>query len=74
MQMPIMNVFTRDGDSIRHFWGAEMLYAPTDPDQDPRSIGPVETAWNLFDLMPQGRGIDWHEQLDYADTRMSDPR
>ena len=63
MQMPMMNVFTRDGDSIRHFWGAEMLYAPTDPYQDPRSMGPVETAWNLFDLMPQGRGIDWHEQL-----------
>ena len=74
MQMPMMNVFTRDGDSIRHFWGAEMLYAPTDPDQDPRSIGPVETAWNLFDLMPQGRGIDWHEQLDYDDTPTSQPR
>ena len=25
MQMPMMNVFTRDGDTIRHFWGAEML-------------------------------------------------
>lgn len=65
MQMPMMNVFTRDGDVIRHFWGAEMLYAPTDPAQDPRSIGPLETAWNIFDLTPLGRGIDWHEQLDY---------
>lgn len=37
-------------------------------------FGPVETAWNLFDLMPQGRGIDWHEQLDYADTRTSHPQ
>ncbi len=69
MQMPMMNVFTRDGDVIRHFWGAEMLYAPPDPNQDPRSIGPVETAWNLFDLTPQGRGIDCHEQLDYDSDR-----
>jgi hypothetical protein len=25
----------------------------------------VEPAWNLFDLMPNGRGVDWDEQLDY---------
>jgi predicted dithiol-disulfide oxidoreductase (DUF899 family) len=65
MQMPMINVFTRDRDVIRHFWGAEMLYAPCEPNQDPRSIGTVETAWNLFDLTPEGRGSDWHEQLDY---------
>ena len=68
MQMPMTNVFTRDRDMIRHFWGAEMLYAPCDPNQDPRSIGPVETAWNIFDLTPDGRGPDWHEQLDYNST------
>lgn len=27
-QMPILNVFTRDGDTIRHFWASEMHYAP----------------------------------------------
>jgi predicted dithiol-disulfide oxidoreductase (DUF899 family) len=64
-QMPMMNVFTRDGDVIRHFWGSEMLYAPTDPGQDPRHLGTIEPAWTLFDLMPQGRGTDWNEQLDY---------
>jgi predicted dithiol-disulfide oxidoreductase (DUF899 family) len=64
-QMPMMNVFRRDGDLIRHFWGSELLYAATDPNQDPRHLGTVEPAWNLFDLMPNGRGVDWDEQLDY---------
>jgi predicted dithiol-disulfide oxidoreductase (DUF899 family) len=68
MQQPITNVFTRDRDIIRHLWGAEMLYAPCDPNQDPRSIGPVETVWNIFDLTPDGRGNDWHAQLDYRST------
>jgi predicted dithiol-disulfide oxidoreductase (DUF899 family) len=65
-QMPVMNVFTRDGDVIRHFWGSEMFFAPTAPGQDPRHLGTVEPAWNLFDLMPAGRGVDWDEQLDYS--------
>ncbi|MEO8624654.1 MAG: DUF899 family protein, partial [bacterium] len=29
--MPMLNVFHRDGETIRHFWSAEMLYAPSDP-------------------------------------------
>jgi predicted dithiol-disulfide oxidoreductase (DUF899 family) len=65
-QMPIMNVFERRDGVIRHFWASELLYAPTEPDQDPRHLGTLEPAWNLFDLLPSGRGADWDEQLDYA--------
>jgi predicted dithiol-disulfide oxidoreductase (DUF899 family) len=68
-QMPMMNVFAREGGAIRHFWASEMLYAPADPNQDPRHLGTIEPAWNLFDLMPAGRGADWEEQLDYACCR-----
>jgi predicted dithiol-disulfide oxidoreductase (DUF899 family) len=64
-QMPMLNVFQREGGTIRHFWASELLYAPAEPDQDPRHIGTVEMAWNLFDLMPTGRGADWDELLDY---------
>jgi predicted dithiol-disulfide oxidoreductase (DUF899 family) len=64
-QLPMLNVFTRDGDVIRHFWGSEMLYAPSDPGQDPRHVGTLEPSWNLFDLTPEGRGADWDELLDY---------
>jgi predicted dithiol-disulfide oxidoreductase (DUF899 family) len=64
-QLPMLNVFTRDGDVIRHFWGSEMLYAPSDPAQDPRHVGTLEPSWNVFDLTPGGRGSDWDELLDY---------
>ena len=65
-QRPMLNVFHRDGDTVRHFWGSELFYAPTDPGQDPRHVGTLEPVWNLFDLTPEGRGIDWDEQLHYS--------
>jgi predicted dithiol-disulfide oxidoreductase (DUF899 family) len=65
-QMPMLNVFRRDRGAIRHFWGSELLYAPTDPGQDPRHVGTIEPLWNLFDLTPEGRGTDWDEQLSYS--------
>jgi predicted dithiol-disulfide oxidoreductase (DUF899 family) len=63
--MPIMNIFERDGSTVRHFWGSEILYAPCDPGQDPRHVGTLEPSWNLFDLTREGRGTDWDEQFDY---------
>jgi predicted dithiol-disulfide oxidoreductase (DUF899 family) len=65
-QRPMLNVFHREDGTIRHFWGAELLYAPTDPGQDPRHAGTIEPLWNLYDLTPAGRGTDWDEQLTYA--------
>jgi predicted dithiol-disulfide oxidoreductase (DUF899 family) len=64
-QRPMLNVFHRDGDTIRHFWGSELFYAPEDPGQDPRHVGTLEPLWNLFDLIPEGRPADWYEQLSY---------
>jgi predicted dithiol-disulfide oxidoreductase (DUF899 family) len=64
-QRPMLNVFHRDGETIRHFWGSELLYAPTEPGQDPRHVGTIEPLWNLYDLTPAGRGTDWDEQLSY---------
>ena len=64
-QMPMLNVFVRDRDEIRHFWGAELLFAPTEPGQDPRHVGTIEPLWNIFDLTPEGRQPDWDEQLEY---------
>ena len=54
-QQPMLNVFHRDRNTIRHFWGSELFYAPTDPGQEPRHVGPLEPLWNLFDLTPEGR-------------------
>jgi predicted dithiol-disulfide oxidoreductase (DUF899 family) len=64
-QRPMLNVFHRDGDTIRHFWASELLYAPLDPGQDPRHVGTLEPVWNLFDLTRDGRP-GWDEQLSYT--------
>jgi predicted dithiol-disulfide oxidoreductase (DUF899 family) len=65
-QRPMLNVFRRDGELIRHFWGSELFYAPTEPGQDPRHVGTLEPVWNLFDLTAEGRPTDWDEQLRYG--------
>jgi predicted dithiol-disulfide oxidoreductase (DUF899 family) len=64
-QMPLMAVFHRTGDGIRHFWSSEMFWTDPDPGQDPRHTGTVEVLWNIFDLTPEGRPSDWEEQLQY---------
>jgi predicted dithiol-disulfide oxidoreductase (DUF899 family) len=64
-QRPMLNVFHRDGETVRHFWGSELFYAPWDPGQDPRHVGTLEPLWNLFDLTPEGRP-DFDEQLSYG--------
>ena len=64
-QRPMLTVFHRDGDAIRHFWSSELFYAPWDPGQDPRHVGTLEPLWNLLDLRPEGRPADWNEQLSY---------
>lgn len=64
-QLPLMSVFHRDADGIRHFWSSELGFAPPEPGQDPRALGPCEILWNLMDFTPQGRP-DWHEQLQYG--------
>ena len=46
-QLPMLNVFRRDGDTIRHFWGSELLYEPPDPARTratPRPSTPCGTS------------------------------
>ena len=65
-QMPMLNVFRREGEVIRHFWGSELLYIAPDPGQDPRHADSIDPQWNLFDFTPQGRGTDWYPELSYS--------
>jgi predicted dithiol-disulfide oxidoreductase (DUF899 family) len=65
-QLPMLNVFHRDGDTIRHFWGSELLYAPPEPGQDPRHGETIDPLWNLFDFTPEGRSTDWYPALEYT--------
>jgi predicted dithiol-disulfide oxidoreductase (DUF899 family) len=65
VQRPMLTVFHRDGDAVRHSWSSELFYAPPDPDQEPRHVGTLEPLWNLFDLTPEGRPVGWAEQFSY---------
>jgi predicted dithiol-disulfide oxidoreductase (DUF899 family) len=49
-QRPMLTVFHRDQDAIRHFWSSELFYAPAEPGQDPRHVGTLEPLWNLLHL------------------------
>jgi predicted dithiol-disulfide oxidoreductase (DUF899 family) len=62
----MLTVFHRDGHVIRHFWSSELLCVPSDPGQEPRHVGTLEPLWNLFDLTPEGRPAEWHEQFSYS--------
>jgi len=63
-QLPMLNVFRRTGEGIFHSWGSEMLYAPTEPGQNPRHVDAQWSLWNLLDLTPEGRGSDWYPAID----------
>jgi predicted dithiol-disulfide oxidoreductase (DUF899 family) len=61
---PIYNVFARDGDTTRHFWGSEILYAPEEPGQHHRAGDLVDPVWGLLDMSPEGRG-DFFPKVAY---------
>jgi predicted dithiol-disulfide oxidoreductase (DUF899 family) len=63
--MPMLNMFRRDGKAIRHFWGSEVLYVPPEPGQEYRHNDALDPLWNMLDLTPEGRG-DFHPKLSYA--------
>lgn len=54
--MPMLNVFRREGGAVRHFWGSELLYVPPEPGQDYRHNDLLDPLWNLLDTTPEGRG------------------
>ncbi len=62
-QFPMANIFVKEGDRIRHFWGSEMLHAGLDG--HPRHMDQMWPLWNILDLTPEGRGEDWGPKLRY---------
>ena len=62
--MPILNVFRRNGGTIHHFWGSELLYVPPEPGQEYRHNDLLDPLWNMLDVTPEGRG-DFHPKLEY---------
>ncbi len=62
-QLPMMNVFRKSGDVIRHFWGSEGFHASVDG--QPRHVDMIWPLWNVLDMTPEGRGTDWYPALNY---------
>ena len=65
-QMPMMNVFVKRGDKVRHFWGSELIFTKADkPGQNQRHVDIIWPLWNLLDLTPEGGGKDWYPRITY---------
>lgn len=54
-QMPLLNVFTREGDELRHTWASELMYAPRDEGMEGRHVDSIWPIWNVLDVTPEGR-------------------
>ncbi|WP_029049044.1 DUF899 family protein [Cupriavidus sp. amp6] len=50
------NVFRLDNGKVRHFWGSDLTWAPSEPGIDHRSGDAVSALWGLLDMTPEGRG------------------
>jgi len=64
-QLPLASVFARRDGKIHHFWSSELFVAPREAGQHPRHVDFMWPVWAVFDRTPEGRGTDWHPQLDY---------
>jgi predicted dithiol-disulfide oxidoreductase (DUF899 family) len=62
---PMLNVFHKDGGSIRHVWGSELVFAPDDPGQDHRALDTIDPLWGLLDTTPEGRGAEFFPKVNY---------
>jgi predicted dithiol-disulfide oxidoreductase (DUF899 family) len=60
----IFNVFRKSDGGITHFWGSEMSFAPTAPEQHHRAGDLADPLWGLLDMTPEGRG-DFFPKVNY---------
>ncbi len=66
-QLPILNVFRRDGEDIRHTWATELLFAPGNEGQEARHVDLIWPIWSVLDMTPHGRGSEPNfPGLDYV--------
>jgi predicted dithiol-disulfide oxidoreductase (DUF899 family) len=65
-QLPALNVFRKTDEGIFHFYATELLFAPSEKGQNGRHVDSIWPLWNLFDLIPEGRGTTWYPKHEYA--------
>ncbi len=62
-QLPLLHVFVKHNDRIKHFWSSETFFVPFG-DRHPRHADQLWPLWNALDLTPTGRGHDWWPSPD----------
>jgi predicted dithiol-disulfide oxidoreductase (DUF899 family) len=55
-QIPMLNVFVRDGDQFRHSWSTELMFASRAEGEEARHVDSIWPIWNVLDMTPNGRG------------------
>lgn len=65
-QLPMMHVWVKHGGKTQHFWASE-LFGYGDPGwkHHPRHADAIWPLWNLLDLTPESRGMNWYPKLAY---------
>jgi predicted dithiol-disulfide oxidoreductase (DUF899 family) len=65
-QLPILNVFVREAEHIRHFWATELLFARGPQGEETRHVDLIWPIWHVLDMTPAGRGdVPNFPGLDY---------
>ena len=65
-QLPILNVFVREAEHIRHFWASELLFAKGPQGEETRHVDLIWPIWHVLDMTPAGRGEESNfPGLDY---------
>lgn len=67
-QLPALNIFTQRDGVTRHFYNAELLFAPSEPGQHPRHVDIVWPLWGMLDFTPEGRAPDWLPRRNYDES------
>jgi predicted dithiol-disulfide oxidoreductase (DUF899 family) len=57
-QVPVLNVFVRNGNQFRHSWATELMFAPRDEGGEARHVDSIWPIWNVLDMTPGGRGTE----------------
>jgi predicted dithiol-disulfide oxidoreductase (DUF899 family) len=62
-QNSIIHVLVKRGGRVHHSYSSELAFGPSEPGQNQRHIDLLWPLWNVLDLTPEGRGVDWFPKL-----------
>lgn len=64
-QTTMANIFVKNNEEIRHFWGTEMSFAEPIAGGNMRHLDLAWPMWGVLDMTPEGRGQHFYPALSY---------